>query len=140
MLDKLRKYFYKFDKYNFNYKKFDLLFIFIVIILCFGFTWRSFQNDTFYSITIGRDILKYGVDMIDHYSIHSLPYTYPHWLYDIIIYLLYSFGGFKLLYIFTIFLYILIGILLYFLTLNLYKNRFVSFVCSVLAIIVFLIL
>ncbi len=33
---------------------------------------KMIQNDTFYYIKIGEDILKYGVDMIDHYSIHNL--------------------------------------------------------------------
>ena len=126
MFKKISSWFYSYDKCKLNYKKFDFLIICIICILCIGFTERTFQNDTFYSIPIGRDILKYGVDMIDHYSIHNIAYTYPHWLFDVIVYLLYSLGGFKILYFFSIFMYIIIGLLLYFLSVNLFKNRFNS--------------
>ena len=135
MFKKISSWFYSYDKYKLNYKRFDFLIIGIICILCIGFTERTFQNDTFYSIPIGRDILKYGVDMIDHYSIHNIAYTYPHWLFDVIVYLLYSLGGFKILYFFSIFMYIIIGLLLYFLSVNLFKNRFVSSLFSISTII-----
>lgn len=51
-----------------------------------------FQNDTFYTIKIGELIFNKGIDMQDHFTIHNLPYTYPHWLYDLIIYLIYNTG------------------------------------------------
>ena len=51
---------------------------------------KVLQNDTFYTIKIGELILNNGIDMMDHFSIHSnLAYTYPHWLYDVFIYLIY---------------------------------------------------
>lgn len=118
-----------------KYKKFDLLIIVIITIICLGYTYIAFENDIFYSIASGRDILKYGVDMIDHYSIHSLAYSYPHWLFDLIAYFIYCFGGFKGLYFSAIIVYIAIGVLLYFLTINLYKNRFISAVFTILAVI-----
>ena len=37
-----------------------------------------FQNDTFYTIKIGELIFNKGIDMQDHFTIHNLPYTYPH--------------------------------------------------------------
>ncbi len=135
MLNSIKSWFYKYDKYKLDVRKFDIFVIVIICLLCIGFTGKVFQNDTFYTIPIGRDILRYGVDMLDHYSFHGLPYTYPHWLFDVIIYLIYLFDGFRAIYIFSICLYMVIGILLYFLTVNLYNNRFVSFVATVFAII-----
>ena len=114
---------------------FNILVIIVICLICVGYTTKTLQNDTFYTITIGKDILKYGVDMIDHYSIHSIAYTYPHWLYDVGVYLVYSVGCFNLLYIASILAYITIGLLLYFLTNNLYKNRVISAFFAIFAVI-----
>ena len=66
--------------------------IFSIILLCTTFTLKVLQNDTFYTIEIGELILDNGIDMLDHFSIHSnLAYTYPHWLYDVFIYLIFNF-------------------------------------------------
>ena len=79
---------------------FNILAIFCIAIFCFAITPRSFQNDTFYTIAVGESIREYGIDGIDHFSMHDLPYTYPHWLYDVIMSLIYDFlGGFTGLYI-----------------------------------------
>ena len=43
-----------------------------------------------------------------HFSIHNLPYTYPHWLYDVFIYLVYYVGGYRGIYISTIVLFFFI--------------------------------
>ena len=83
-------------------RKFDILAIITFVVLSILFVMKMIQNDTFYYIKIGEDILKYGVDMIDHYSIHNLKYLYPHWLYDVCIYLVYNFKGFFGLYVMNI--------------------------------------
>lgn len=83
-------------------RKFDILAIITFFVLSILFVMKMIQNDTFYYIKIGEDILKYGVDMIDHYSIHNLKYLYPHWLYDVCIYLVYNFKGFFGLYVMNI--------------------------------------
>ena len=84
-------------------KKFVLFFIIWICILGVGFVKKSFQNDTFYTIKIGELILNNGIDMIDHFSFHTnLAYTYPHWLYDVFIYLCYSGFGYTGIYISTI--------------------------------------
>lgn len=41
-------------------KKRNLLVILLIIIFTISVVPRSFQNDTFYTITIGRDILQNG--------------------------------------------------------------------------------
>ena len=53
---------------------------------------KTFQNDTFFNISIGKYILNNGIDMQEHFSwVPNLAYTYSHWAFDIIIYLLYFF-------------------------------------------------
>ena len=85
----------------------------IVIIFAAGLVHKTFQNDTFYTIKIGESILKNGIDMLDHFSFHGLMYTYPHWLYDVFIYLIYHLGGYHGIYISTIILDLLLLYLIY---------------------------
>ncbi len=83
-------------------KKREILVVLLIIFFVFAIVPKSFQNDTFYTVTIGRDILQYGIDGIDHYSWHKgLSYTSPHWLFDIVNYLIYNVAGFDGLYIFV---------------------------------------
>lgn len=71
--------------------KFNILAIFSIIILCIGISPIGLQNDTFYTVKIGEHILQNGIDMQDPFSWHeNLSYTYPHWLYDTIIYIIYN--------------------------------------------------
>lgn len=111
---------------------FNILAIFCIAIFCFAITPRSFQNDTFYTIAVGESIREYGIDGIDHFSMHDLPYTYPHWLYDVIMSLIYDFlGGFTGLYISTVVLSIILGLLLYFTLKKITKNQLVSFAMAI---------
>ena len=74
---------------------FNILAVFCIAIFCFSLTPKTFQNDTFYTIKVGQGIREWGIDGQDHYSFIDLPYTYPHWLYDVIMSLIYDFmGGF----------------------------------------------
>ena len=44
-------------------------------------------------IKIGEHITQNGIDMQDSFSWHeNLPYTYPHWVYDVGIYHIYNLG------------------------------------------------
>ena len=118
-----------------NKKFFTITSIIMIIALCIGFTIKSFQNDTFYTIKVGESIVKNGIDMIDHFSYHKLPYTYPHWLYDVGIYEIYHHFGFQGLYINTIITFIALGLLIYFVNVKLNKSHFVSLFFSVLGTI-----
>ena len=109
--------------------------IIILILICITFTRKTFQNDTFYTIKIGKSILKNGIDMKDHFSWHKLDYTYPHWLYDIIIYKIYDSFKFNGLYIFNIMCFILIAITFYNVNLKLNKSYFLSLLFSIFGVI-----
>lgn len=109
--------------------------ILIIIAICIAYTPRSFQNDTFYTIKIGKLVMKNGIDMKDHFSWHNLSYTYPHWLYDVIIYKVYDLYNFSGLYVFTILCFIVIGISFYLINLRLNKSYFMSLLFSILGVI-----
>ena len=71
--------------------KFNTMAIILIVIFAICITSVSLQNDTFYSIKIGEYIIQNGITMKDPFSWHeNLPYTYPHWAYDVIVYLIYS--------------------------------------------------
>lgn len=115
--------------------KFNILAICLIILLAFAISPVTMQNDTYYTIKIGEEIIQNGIDMQDHFSWHkNLPYTYPHWLYDVIIYLIYSFSGFAGIYISTVILSSILGILVYYINNKLSKNRFVSLVVTLLVL------
>lgn len=115
--------------------KFNILAIFCILIFCFALTPVTFQNDTYYTIAIGEHIIETGeIDMEDPFSWHEdLSYTYPHWGYDVGTYLVYDFGenigigGFCALYIATILLAMVLGVLIYYINNKLCKNPLVSF-------------
>ena len=111
--------------------KFGIVAILMIILMSVAMTQVTFQNDTYYSIKIGEHITKYGVDMKDPFSWHeNLPYTYPHWLYDLIIYFIYSFAGFTGLYVTTCIVSSILGITIYLVNSKLTKNPVISFVVT----------
>jgi len=111
--------------------KFNVLAILLIAIFCFSISPITLQNDTFYTIKIGEHILENGIDMKDPFSFHDLKYTYPHWLYDVGIYLIYNIGGQAGIYISTIVLCILLGILIYLTNMKLTSNKLTSFVITI---------
>ena len=114
--------------------KFNILAIFAIIIFCFAITPKTLQNDTYYTIKIGEHIMQNGIDMKDPFSWHeNLPYTYPHWAYDVAIYQTFNLGenigigGFTAIYISTVILAMILGVLIYFVTNKICKNQLISF-------------
>ncbi len=111
---------------------FDILAVFCVAIFCISIVPKSFQNDTFYTIKIGQLIRENGIDYQDHFSWHdNLPYMYPHWLYDVIMSMIFDFaGGYLGLYISTVVLSIMLGVVIYFANKKISKNAVISFVLT----------
>ena len=114
--------------------KFNVLAIFVIILFSFALTPKTLQNDTYYTIAIGEHILENGIDMQDSFSWHEdLPYTYPHWAYDVGTYLIFQvgenigIGGFTAIYIATAILSITLGIVLYIALNKVCKNQLVAF-------------
>lgn len=115
--------------------KFNILAICLIILLAFAISPVTMQNDTYYTIKIGEEIIQNGIDMQDHFSWHeNLPYTYPHWLYDVMIYLICSFSGFAGIYISTVILASILGVLVYYINNKLSKNNFISLIVTLLVL------
>lgn len=112
--------------------KFNIIAIICILLFCFAITPKTLQNDTFYTIKIGEHILQNGIDMMDPFSWHeNLPYTYPHWLYDLGTYLIYNnLGGMTGIYVSTIILSMILGLTIYVTNLKLSKNQLTSFVIT----------
>ena len=114
-------------------QRFHILAIICIAIFAIGIVPRTLQNDTYYTITLGKYVLEHGIDMMEHFSWHAgLIYTYPHWLYDIFIYGIYHIGGFTGIYISTIILAMLLGISMYIVGVKVSKNNIVAFLVTIL--------
>lgn len=116
--------------------KFNILAIICVILFSIVLTPITLQNDTYYTIKIGEHIVNNGIDMKDPFSWHEdLAYTYPHWLYDTSVYLVYNLGemtqiqngGMIFLHIYVAILSAILGVVVYKTTLKVSKNNLLSF-------------
>ena len=106
--------------------------VILIAIFCFALTPVTLQNDTYYTIKIGEHIVNNGIDMQDPFSWHeNLPYTYPHWLYDLITYLIYNLFGMTGIYITTCLLSITLGLSVYAVNRKLCKNQLFSFLITI---------
>ncbi len=110
--------------------KFNIIAIICIVMFCMALTPITFQNDTFYTIKIGEHIINNGIDMHDPFSIHNIPYTYPHWLYDVATYLIYNSFGFTGLYITTVILACILGLTVYATNKKIVKNELISFILT----------
>lgn len=73
--------------------------------------------------------------MLEHFSWHSnLKYTYPHWLYDVIIYLIYNIGGMFGIYISTCIFAAILGIVFFSVNVKINKNQILSFFMTILGL------
>lgn len=116
-------------------KKFKYMFMIWTAILIVGLVKKTLQNDTFYTIKIGELILNNGIDMMDHFSFHTgLKYTYPHWLYDVFIYLIYHGFGYVGIYISSIILLLLLLMVVFKTNIKITNNYSISalgtFLCT----------
>lgn len=118
-------------KYN---KKMRVLTVISIILLCIGVTSKVFQNDTFYLIKIGCDILKNGIDLKDHYCwVTNFNYTYPHWLYSVFMGLIYNSFGNLGIYVSTIVLFIVLNLFIYYINIKTNKDEFMGLIVSLVS-------
>lgn len=113
--------------------KFIILSIICICLFVIAIVPKGLQNDTFYTIKLGKLIMDNGIDMKEHFTWHEgLPYTYPHWLYDVGLYLIYNIGGFNGIYISSIVLGIFLGVSIYLTNAKLTKNSVIPFFMTIL--------
>lgn len=113
--------------------KFNIMAIILIAIFAFAISPKTLQNDTFYTIKIGEYILNNGITMQDPFSWHNISYTFPHWAYDVMIYLIYNIGGHLGIYISTIVLAAILGIIIYCMNDKFTNNKPISFVLTIAA-------
>lgn len=112
--------------------QFEIVAIILIIIFSIAIVPKSLQNDTFYTIKIGELISENGIDKLDHFSWHdNLKYTYPHWLYDFLMFLVYSVGGFDAVYMYTCILSVILGLCIYKVNSKLANNSIISFIITI---------
>ena len=111
---------------------FDIFAIILIILFAVSLSPKTLQNDTFYTVKIGKLITENGIDMKDHFSWHEgLPYTYPHWLYDVIMYHIFNIDGWNSIYISTCVFAGILGACIYFTNSKLTKNKILSFFVTI---------
>ena len=117
---------------NKSSKIFFIVAIILIAMFSLALTPVTLQNDTYYTIEIGKQIMETGIDMQDHFSWHQdLAYTYPHWLYDLITYQIYSSFGMTGIFVTTCILSMILGVSLFLINNKITKNQVVSFLISV---------
>ena len=110
----------------------EIIILILIILYAVSLSPRRLQNDTYYTIAIGKLITENGIDMQEHFTWHQgLPYTYPHWLYDLLIYSIFSIGSFKGIYISTCILSAILGISIYKVNYKLTGNKIISFLVTI---------
>ena len=96
-------------------RKIAIIFSIIIAIFTIGIVPKTFQNDTFFNISIGKYLLENKtIDMQEHFSwVQGLTYTYSHWAFDIVTYLIYNAFGFTGIYVGVIIFAIITNIILF---------------------------
>lgn len=116
-------------------KKITIISLFLLILISILIVPKELQNDTFYLIKVGEEIINNGLNFVDHFSIHNLNYLYPHFLFCLITYFSFKILSYEGLYILTIFFTIILSFSLFFVNCKNSKNKLISLMFSLLTII-----
>lgn len=119
---------------------FDLIAMICLVVLAIAVSPKTMQNDTYYNIKCGEYIFQNGIahQNTDPFSWHNLGYTWPHWLFDFLSYIVYAVCGSHWafgIYASVCALTAVLGLAMYNLSLKLTKNnRVVSLITTLFAI------
>ncbi len=96
---------------------------------------KSIQNDTFFTIVLGNNILKNGIQEIDTLTWHKdLKYTNSRWLFDILVAIIYHHFSWNGITVFVSMFTILIALALFFIIKDRCKNGKIALLCTFIAI------
>lgn len=113
---------------------FNIVAVISIAILCFAISPKTMQNDTYYTVKIGSYILENGINMMDPFSWHkTLPYTFPHWMYDVIMNLIYQVGNWDGIYVSTCVFAVFLGLVMYFTNVKISKNNLTSLIFTLIS-------
>lgn len=119
--------------------KFNLIIILMITLFAIATIPKTLQEDTYYMIKVGEYISANGMQVIQEriepFSwLDGMKYTYPHWLLDIIFYLIYNIYDFLGIYIFVLIIGILTYMLIYYTNIKVGKNNIISAIITVISI------
>ena len=119
--------------------KFHIIIIFAIILLTIATVPKTLQEDTFYMVKVGEYICQNGIQVIENRIEpfawqEGMMYTYPHWLLDIIFYLIFSTFDIFGIYVFAVISGIIIYLLIYYTNLKVTKNNIISGVITLASI------
>lgn len=117
-----------------NKKIVTILSICIVIITA-SLIHRTFENDTFFTIPTGNYILQNGVNDVEPFTWHeNLKFTKLRWGFDVVVATIYNVSGFNGVYIFTVCMSAIIGIMLFTNLVRRKNNVIVAFFVTIFTI------
>ena len=116
-------------------KKIYIVFCIILIIFSTSLVEKTFQNDTYALIALGRDNLTNKVDGYDHLTFHdNLKSAHTSKIFEDILYNIYETFGYDGIYIFIIILSSFYGIVLYYFLLKNNISKVISFILTLFSI------
>ena len=114
-------------------KVINVILVIFLIIFTATIVEKSFQNDTFFTIAIGKEIIKNGIDENEKMVWHEgLKFTNPRWAFDVLIAEIYNHFDFIGIYIFVIIVACIQMLLYYHIVNKIVKNNFISFLYTIL--------
>lgn len=119
--------------------KFSVIMVIAIILLAIATIPKTLQEDTFYMVKVGEYICQNGIEVIDNqvepFTWHEgMIYTYPHWLLDVIFYLIYNAFDMMGIYAFTVIIGIIIYVLIYYTNVKITKNYIISAIITIISI------
>ena len=118
-----------------NKKLYIACMCFIILIVSTLIT-RTMQNDTYFTIATGNQIIENGYDNLDHLSWHEdLNFYKLRWIFDIVIATIYNNFSFEGIYIFVLIIASITGITLFNILLKQKTKIIVAFVITLFAMI-----
>ena len=117
----------KFLKNNIRY----IVIVFLIILFTISLVPKTFQNDTFYTIAVGKQMIEHGLDDVEYFAWHEgLTYQTPHWLFDYINGLIYNVFGLDGLYVFVCAISVILMLTIYFNMLNKGINWAIAYIAT----------
>lgn len=114
-----------------NKKVYIILAIFIIFITAVSVR-RVMQNDIFFTIATGREMLANGYDNMDHLTWHEgLTFYKLRWAFDMIMTLLYNSTGFTGIYIFVMIIAVITMLSLFYILIKQKNNVVLAFIATV---------
>ena len=119
----------RFIKENIKY----VIIVLLIVLFTISMVPREFQNDTFYTIAVGNDIIENGIKDTEVFAWHEgLEYQTPHWFFDYLNALIYNVFELEGLYIFVCAISVIFMLVIYFNMVNKGINWGVAYISTMI--------